>query len=58
VAGFTHALMTGDHHILDQPVQVVAYTYSGEGVRITLTLSRHQAESGRTVYLARLQPSR
>lgn len=56
VAGFTRSVVTGDDRLLHTPLPLAALTRSGEEVDITLTLSRHRARRGRTVYLARLDP--
>lgn len=56
VAGFTRSVVTGDDRLLHTPLPLAALTRSGEEVDITLTLSRHRARRGRTVYLARLEP--
>ena len=56
VAAFTHAIVNGEHRLLDQPLEVNAFTAAGEEVPITLTLHHHSALRGRNVYVADLEP--
>ena len=56
VAGFTQALVSGTFRILDQPVDVAAWTQDGVAVPVTLTLQRHRAQRGRSVFVAWLEP--
>ena len=51
VAAFANATVNGDHRLLDQPLQLEAWTHGGRTVPITLTLQHHQAAGGRSVYV-------
>lgn len=55
VAGFTHATVTGSHRLLGQDLEVDAWTHDGDEVAVTLTLERHTAAGGRSVYVAWLR---
>jgi PAS domain S-box-containing protein len=55
IAGFTRSVVTGGGDLLGRPLSVPALTRSGRQIPITLTLTRHPARHGRTVYLARLE---
>ncbi len=54
VAGFTHSVVTGDDRHLGVPLALPALRRDGSEIPITLTLSRHAAKRGRSVYLGRL----
>ena len=56
IAGFTMALVTGEHRIMGQPIPIEAWSHDGELVPITLTLERRTTGQGRTVYVAWLEP--
>ena len=56
VAAFTNATVNGDHRLLDQPLQLDAWTHGGRTVPITLTLQHHTAAAGRSVYVGWLSP--
>lgn len=58
VAGFTYAAVTGEHRLLGTPLHLEAWTHDGREVPITLTLERHRAERGRSVYVAWLAQRR
>lgn len=55
VAGFTHAMVTGEHTLLGHALEVHACTYDGREIPVTLTLHRHSALAGRSVYVATLE---
>jgi PAS domain S-box-containing protein len=56
IAGFTHSVVSGGGDLLGQPLALEALTRDGTEVPITLTLTRHAARRGRTVYLAQIDP--
>lgn len=56
VAAFSHGAVTGEYRLLGQPLAVDAWTKDGRAVPITLTLERHSARAGRTVFVAWLEP--
>jgi PAS domain S-box-containing protein len=58
VAAFTRGVVRGDYPLLGQPMAVRALRSDGTGIDITLTLSRHPAPEDRTVFLAKLSPTR
>lgn len=51
VAAFTNATVNGEHRLLEQPLQLDAWTHGGRTVPITLTLHHHTAAAGRSVYV-------
>lgn len=55
IAGFSHAIVTGEHRILGQTVELNAWTYDGREVPVTLRLERKSGNRGRVVYVAWLQ---
>lgn len=55
VAAFTRSVVRGDEKLLGLPLPLHALTRDGREVPITLTLTRHPARRGRTVYLATLE---
>lgn len=55
IASFTRGVVTGNFHLLDQPLELSAVTRAGDDISVLLTLHRHRAEKGRTVFLARLE---
>jgi PAS domain S-box-containing protein len=57
LAGFTRSVVGGGPGLLGRPLAVPAWTRDGREVPIRLTLTRHPARYGRTVYLARLDPA-
>ncbi len=57
IAGFTRAAALGEYRLLGQPLAVSAWTRDGRPVPVTLTLERHSARRGRTVFVAHLEPS-
>lgn len=57
IAGFTRSVVTGADGLLGQPLALPALTRDGREIPITLTLTRHPARAGRTVYLAVLEPA-
>lgn len=56
VAAFTNATVQGEHRLLEQPLQLDAWTHGGRIVPITLTLQHHAAAAGRSVYVGWLSP--
>jgi PAS domain S-box-containing protein len=56
LAAFTRSVVDGGGHILGQPVTLAALRADGSEVPITLTLTRHRASEGRTVYLGVIEP--
>lgn len=56
VAAFANATVTGEHRLLDRPLQLDAWTHGGRTVPITLTLHHHSAAAGRSVYVGWLTP--
>jgi PAS domain S-box-containing protein len=56
LAAFTRSVVDGGGRILGQPVRLAALRADGSEVPITLTLTRHQASEGRTVYLGVIEP--
>lgn len=58
VAGFTHAAVTGEHHLLGQALSVSAWTRDGSEVPITLTLQRQAAPAGLAIYVAWIEDAR
>ena len=56
VAAFSRSVLLGEDRLLGQPLPLPALTRTGGEIPITLTLSRHPARRGRTVYLALLEP--
>jgi PAS domain S-box-containing protein len=57
VAAFTRSLVRDEYPQLGKPLAVRALRSDGTEIDITLTLSRHEAEDARTVFLAQLNPS-
>ncbi len=55
LASFTLTTVTGEAPLLGQPLALNALAHDGREIPITLTLSRHAARAGRSVYLARLE---
>lgn len=55
VAAFTRAVLTGEHRLLNQPLEVQVETHDGRSLDVTLTLQQHSGTAGRAVYLARLE---
>lgn len=55
IASFTRGLLTGEHRLLDQPLEVPAHTRDGRDIDVWLTLRKHMAEKGRCVFLAHLE---
>jgi PAS domain S-box-containing protein len=51
LAAFTRSVVEGGGHILGKPVALPALRADGSEVPVTLTLTRHRASGGRTVYL-------
>ena len=58
IAGFTHASVTGEHHLLGQALSVTAWTRDSTEVPITLTLERQQAPAGIAIYVAWIEDAR
>lgn len=56
IASFTRGLLTGEHRLLNQPLDVAAHTRDGRDIDVRLTLHKHRGGSGRTVFLAHLEP--
>lgn len=56
IAGFSHAIVTGNHRILGQTVAVDAWTRDGREIPVSLRLERHRGQRGRVVYVAWLEP--
>jgi PAS domain S-box-containing protein len=56
LAAFTRGLLTGTYHLLDNPLELAAHTRDGRNIDVRLTLQKHQADGGRSVFLARLEP--
>ena len=56
VAGFARATMTGNFTLLGKGLSVSAWTRTGATVPITLTLEKHDARGGRTVFVGWLDP--
>jgi PAS domain S-box-containing protein len=54
IAAFTRGVVTDEHHLLDRPLELAALTADGRTIPVTLTLTRHDAQGDRTVYLARI----
>ena len=54
LAAFTSNVAGGAPRILGVPVDLPALTANGEEVLVTLTLTRHRARAGRTVFLGTL----
>jgi PAS domain S-box-containing protein len=56
LAAFTRSVVEGVGRILGTPVQLPALRADGSQIPITLTLTRHAASAGRTVFLGRVEP--
>lgn len=56
IAGFSNGMVSGTYRLLDQPLEVHAWTHDGQEIPVTLTLKRHTARRGRTVFTAWLEP--
>ena len=56
LAAFTRSVVEGVGRILGTPVQLPALRADGSEVPIVLTLTRHDAHGGRTVFLGRMEP--
>ena len=56
LAAFTRSVVEDVGRILGKPIQLRALRADGSQVPITLTLTRHGASVGRTVFLGRLEP--
>lgn len=56
VAGFARATLTNHYTLLGKGLEVSAWTRSGTAEPITLTLEKHAATAGRTVFVAWLDP--
>ena len=56
LAAFTRSVVEGVGRILGTPVRLPALRADGSEVPITLTLTRHEAHGGRTVFLGRMEP--
>lgn len=56
LAAFTRSATGGGDRLLGTPLDLLALTAGGAEVPITLTLSRHQAKAGRTVFVGAIKP--
>ncbi len=56
LAAFTRNVVEGVGHILGRPVRLPALRADGSEVPILLTLTRHDAHAGRTVFLGTMEP--
>ena len=56
LAGFTRNVVEGSGRLLGIPLDLPALRTDGAEVPVTLTLTRHRAGAGRTVFLGVLQP--
>jgi PAS domain S-box-containing protein len=56
LAAFTRSVVEGGGRILGTPVRLPALKADGSEVPIILTLTRHDANAGRTVFLGRMEP--
>jgi PAS domain S-box-containing protein len=56
LAAFTRSVVEGVGRILGTPLRLPALRADGSEVPIILTLTRHDAHAGRTVFLARMEP--
>jgi PAS domain S-box-containing protein len=56
LAAFTRSVVEGVGRILGTPVRLPALRADGSEVPIILTLTRHDAHGGRTVFLGRMEP--
>jgi PAS domain S-box-containing protein len=56
LAAFTRSVVDGVGHILGTPVRLPALRADGSEVPIILTLTRHHAHAGRTVFVGRMEP--
>jgi PAS domain S-box-containing protein len=56
VAGFTRALTTGEHHVLDVPLTLPVLRADGTEVQASFLVQRPPSTRGRTMYLAWIEP--
>ena len=56
LAAFTRNVVEGVGRILGRPVRLPALRADGSEVAVTLTLTRHEAHAGRTVFLGTMEP--
>ena len=56
LASFTRAVVEGGGSMLGRPLSLAALASDGTTVPVTVTLTRHRAEAGRSVFLGVLQP--
>jgi PAS domain S-box-containing protein len=56
LAAFTRSVLGGGGSILGTPLRLPALRADGSEVAIMLTLTRHGAHAGRTVFVGRMEP--
>ena len=56
VAGFTRALTTGEHHVLDVPLTLPVLRADGTEVQARFLVQQAPTSRGRAVYLAWIEP--